>query len=124
MSRSDIAGPAAAPHFGLMSAYEFEVEQRPVPGTHEHGWVAIDRASGTAIDLPLGGSGAWLGRYPEIAAWLGGQGVKAALEFSRARGDIFDADHDKGVYSWTFNTAGGIVVRDIPRLLAGIKIQT
>lgn len=106
-----------------MSAYEFTVEQRQFPGTHQHSWVAIDRASGSAIDLPQGGSGAWLGRYPEIAPWLAGQGVRAALEFSRARGDTFDADHQKGVYTWTFNTAGGIVVRDIPRLVAGITIQ-
>lgn len=107
-----------------MSAYEFDIEQRQIPATHEHGWVAIDRASGTEIDLPRGGSGAWLGRYPEISDWLAGHGVTAALDYSRARGDTFDADHQSGVYCWTFNTAGGIVVRDIARLVAAITIQT
>ncbi len=106
-----------------MSAYEFSVEQRAIPATHLHGWVAIDDASGAEIDLPQGGTGAWLGRYPEIAAWLAGRGVAVSLDYFRARGDSFDADHEKGLYRWTFNTGGGIVVKDIPRVIGSLSIS-
>lgn len=118
-----LAAVTPGPHLACMSTYEFDVQQRQISGTRQHTWVAIDRASGTVIDLPAGGSGAWLGRYPEISSWLAGQGITAELDYSRARGDTFDADHKKGVYTWTFNTAGGIVVRDIPRLVTGMTIQ-
>jgi len=65
-----------------MSAYEFNVEQRPIPGTHKHHWVATD-AGAAVIDLPEGGTSDHLGRYPEIVAYLAGQGVIVALDFSR-----------------------------------------
>jgi hypothetical protein len=106
-----------------MSAYEFTVEQRAVPGTHNHHWVAVDAADGTVIDLPQGGTGPWLGRYPEIAAHLAGKGIKVALDYARARGDTFDADHDQSVYTWTFHTEGGIVVKDIPRVISSLILQ-
>ena len=106
-----------------MSAFEFSVEQRQVPCRHEHVWVAIDDASGDEIALPKGGTGDFLGRYPEIAAWLAAKGVRATLDYSRARGDTFDADHDQSRYTWAFNTGGGIVVNDIPRLIEGITVE-
>ncbi|HEX8443480.1 MAG TPA: hypothetical protein VF631_07520 [Allosphingosinicella sp.] len=94
-----------------------------MPGANRHGWVAIDDATGFAIDLPQGGTGAYIGRYPEIAAYLATKGLAVALDYSRARGDQLDADHGKGVYTWTFETGGGIVVKDIPRVMASITVQ-
>lgn len=106
-----------------MSAHEFTVEQRQVPGTHQHTWVAVDDATGMVIDLPQGGTGAFLGRYPEIAACLAGAGLSVTLDYSRARGDSFDADHANGVYTWSFNTGGGIAVKDIPRVMASFTVE-
>lgn len=100
-----------------MSTYKFTIEQHPVPGQNQHSWVAIEDGSGDKIDLPNGGTGAFLGRYPEIAAYLAGKGIDANLVYSRARKDSFDADHDNSIYTWTFNTGGGIVVADIPRVV-------
>ena len=110
-------------HVPIMSAHSFTVQQRPIPGTHSHHWVAVDDDEGTVIDLPQGGIGAWLGLYPEIAAHLAGKGVAVALHYSRARGDSFDADHEQSVYTWTFNTTGGIVVKDIPRVVGSLAVQ-
>lgn len=106
-----------------MAAYKFTVEQRRVPGQHLHGWVAIDEADGTEIPLSKGGTGAFLGRYPEIAAYLATKKVTAVLDYSPARGDRFDPDYAKDVHTFTFNTAGVIVVKDIPRLIAGMTLQ-
>lgn len=106
-----------------MAAHEFTVEQRQVPGQHLHGWVAIDAADRTEIPLPNGGTGAFLGRYPEIAAYLATKNVTAALDYSPARGDRFEPDYANDVHKFTFNTAGEIVVKDIPRLIAGITLQ-
>lgn len=109
-------------HIREMSTYKFTIEQRPVPGEHQHGWVAIEDSSGDEIDLPKGGAGAFLGRYPEIAAYLAGKGLRVELVYSRARQDSFDADHDQSVYTWTFNTGGGIVVADIPRVVRELAV--
>lgn len=106
-----------------MSGFEFTVEQRQVPGQRQHCWVAVDAASGDVIDLPRGGTGTLLGRYPEIATWLALKGTPVTLDFSRARGDTFDADHNRSLYTWTFNTGGGIVVKDIPRVEASLTVQ-
>jgi hypothetical protein len=106
-----------------MTAHQFTIEQRQVPGTHQHGWIAVDDANGAVIDLPHGGTGDYLGRYPEIAAYLSGKGIDVALDYCRRRGDTFDADHQQRVYTWTFETGGGVVVRDIPRLVAGISVR-
>ena len=106
-----------------MNAFLFSVEQRSVSGQHQHTWVAIDNANGFEIDLPKGGTGAFLGRYPEIANYLIAKGHNVALDYSRQRGDTFEADHTQSIYTWTFNTGGTIVVKDIPRLVFGISVQ-
>lgn len=109
-------------HMLCMSTYKFTVEQRPVPNEHRHGYVAIEHSSGDEIDLPEGGTGPFLGRYPEIAAYLAGKGVKVQLDYSRARQDSFDADHNQSVYTWTFNTGGGVVVVDVPRVVSSLTV--
>lgn len=106
-----------------MSTYKFTVEKRRIPGEHRHGYVAIDDSSGDEIDLPEGGTGAFLGRYPEIAVYLARKGVNVQLDYSRARQDSFDADHEQSVYIWTFNTGGGVVVVDVPRVIWSLTVD-
>lgn len=106
-----------------MSTYEFSVEQRAIPGANEHGWVAVNDADGAEISLQKGGSGQFLGRYPEIEDYLAGKGIKAALSYTPRRGDKLDLDYEQEVFTWTFNTGGEIVVRDIPRLIASLTIE-
>ncbi len=52
-----------------------------------------------------------------IEAYLARMNVKVALEYSPARGDRFEPDYANDVHKFIFNTAGGIVVKDIPRLV-------
>ncbi|HEY5712619.1 MAG TPA: hypothetical protein VIT38_12055 [Allosphingosinicella sp.] len=107
-----------------MSAYDFTVEQRQVPGQRQHCWVAIDDADGTEIPLPKGGNVAWVGRYPEIVvAYLAAKNVTAVLDYSPARGDNFEPAYEKDIHTFTFNTGGGIVVKDIPRAQFGLSLQ-
>lgn len=49
--------------------------------------------------------------------------MTAVLDFSARRGDSFDPDYEKDVHTFSFNTAGGIVVKDIPRLQFGMSLQ-
>jgi len=106
-----------------MAAHSFTVEERPVPGKPEHVWVAIDDADRAEIPLPRGGSGVYLGRYPELAGYLAAKGVECALDFTPRRGDIFEPDYENDVHTFTFDTAGGIVVKDIPRTVGRVTIQ-
>ena len=106
-----------------MSAYSFKVEQRQVPFQHGHTWVAIDEATNAEIPLPSGGNNRRLGAYPEIEAYLGQQGVKANLVYVRSRGDHLDIDYEAEAHTWTFQTGGGVVVKDIPRLVQGLSLD-
>jgi hypothetical protein len=107
-----------------MSAHSFTVAQRPVPAQSSHTWVAIDDADGTEIPLPKGGTGEFLGRYPEIADYLAKEkGVGVALDYAPRRGDHFDPDYANDEHRWTYDTGGGIVVKDIPRLVLEITLR-
>ena len=107
-----------------MSVWSFKVEQRQVEGKHSHTWVAIDEANEQEVELPAGGNGNLLGSYPEIERYLAGRGVDSILSYSKARGDTLDIDRQNDVYTWTFSTAGEVVVKDIPRLVVGYSIET
>jgi hypothetical protein len=106
-----------------MSAYSFKVEQRQVPFQHGHTWVAIDEATNVEIALPSGGNDRLLGAYPEIVTYLSAQGVKANLIYTQSRGDHLDIDYEAETHTWTFQTAGGVVVKDIPRLVRGLGLD-
>lgn len=107
-----------------MTAHSFRIEQRPVPGTHTHGWVAVDEDTGDEIDLTRGGTGDHLGRYPEIARYLSDRGVPVVLEYSPHRSDTLDCDYRNNLYTWTFATGGGIVVKDIPRTVFALTLAS
>lgn len=123
-SQRRVAERRPASHLGRMIAHSFTVEQRQVPGEPAHYWVAIDDDDGSEIPLYKGGTGAWLGRYPEIADYLASKSVQAALDYTPRRGDRFDPDYEKDEHRWTFETGGGIVVKDIPRLVWEMSIRT
>lgn len=106
-----------------MTAHSFRIEERPVPGTTTHVCVAIDESTGEEFDLPRGGTGDHLGRYPEIAHYLSGKGVTVVLEYSTRRGDTLDCDYRNDLYTWTFATGGGVVVKDIPRTVFALTVD-
>lgn len=106
-----------------MTAQSFRIEERPIPGTATHSWTAIDEDTDDEIDLPRGGNGDHLGRYPEIAHYLSGKGVSVLLEYSTRRGDTLECDHKNGLYTWTFATGGGIAVKDIPRTVFAVTFS-
>jgi hypothetical protein len=107
-----------------MAISTYQVEQRPVPGSHTHGWTAVEEETAAEIPLPQGGNGRFLGSYPEIMNHLRGRGVDARLAFSRARGDELEIDHDTGNATWTFRTAmGDVVVKDIPRVVFSLSVD-
>lgn len=107
-----------------MTISKYQVEQRPVPGSHTHGWTAVEEETATEIPLPQGGNGQFLGSYPEIMNHLAGRGFDGRLAFSRVRGDELDIDHGTGNTTWTFRTAAGdVVVRDISRVVLSLSVD-
>jgi hypothetical protein len=82
------------------------------------------RRCGRKRDRPAAGRHGRLPRpLSEIADYLSAKGLAVALDYSSRRGDTFEADHEKGVYTWTFNTGGIIVVKDIARLVWGLSVE-
>lgn len=106
-----------------MTIYKFNVEERPVPFSHFHGWVAIDENSRDEIPLPDGGNGNNPGYYPEIEGYLKKKySLSVDLHYFGIRGDTLEIE--TGVHA-TFTFSRGndkIIVRDIPRKIFGITI--
>lgn len=102
-----------------MATFEFHVKQIPVassPG--QHTWEAIDNGNGYAIPLPSGGTGMYLGSFPEIADYLRQQhGIDADLDYVNPP-DALVIDRAKNTVIWTFLRAGHtVIVKDMPRLV-------
>jgi hypothetical protein len=105
-----------------MARYEFRVQEYPVPQTHYVGWEAKDQANGKSVLLPNGGTGQYLGRYPEIEDYVSTEYSKSvSLRYGgQPAGDDLSIGSD-GNSIWTFRRNGDeFIVRDIPRIILRI----
>ena len=107
-----------------MATHSFRVEERPVPFSHFHGWVAVDESTGQTIPLPDGGNGEYLGCYPEIEGHLKTTAnLSVDLSYASRLGDTLEIE--QGIHA-TFTYQRGndkIIIRDIPRKVWSVTVS-